>query len=473
MRQRVVEDPHFNFLRHLAQEMGVKIFLVGGLVRDLLLGRPTQDVDLILSQGALEAAKGFSRHTGGTYVLLREEGEMARVVINGQVFDFANFRGHTLEGDLKKRDFTINAIALSLAEAFSADEWNLFDPLKGINDLEAGIIKITSSDSFLRDPLRLLRAFRLSSQLGLSIESETRQALKNSASLLTRSAPERIHYEWLLLLSQISSFTSILGMEETGLLEILFPEMTALRKIRQDRYHHLDVFGHSLLTLQSLEMLMQKDTSVSTDLELEITSYLSQNQKAAWLKWAALLHDLGKAETAREKDGRLIFYGHAEASQRKLEMIAERFRLGKQELSFLCKLTGGHMRLFHLIQEEDRGPLTHRAINRFIREVSDELCGFFLLALADSLAAQGPEKPPDREDRIRKMWSQALVFKKEWLPPLPQKAPLLSGDDLIELGLAPGPSFKILLSEIQEEQWAGEIQTKEEALDWLKKRISL
>jgi len=472
MRRWVVEDPFFTLLLHLSQEMGSEIFLVGGLVRDRLLGRETQDVDLTLSAEALRTARLFADQTGGTFVLLREEGEMARVIIKNQDFDFATFRGPDLMADLRARDFTINALALSLDEAFSPGEWHLRDPLEGINDLEAKRLKMTSAEAFLLDPLRLLRAFRFSAQLGLRIEPKTRQTLKHSATLLPRSAPERIRYEWLVLLSQPSSFTSILDMEETGVLETLFPEMTVLRDISQDRYHHLDVFGHSLLTYQSLEKLFQGEFPLPTDLEKEMAFYLHDHRRPGWLKWAALLHDLGKAETAGEKNGHRIFYGHAEASQRQFELIAERFRLGHPEQSFLRRLIGGHMRPLFLAQEEGRGRLSRRALNRFVHEASEELSGFFLLALADSLAAQGPEKPSDMEALIKAVWRQTLLVRQEWLTPVIKKPPLLSGKDLIEFGLTPGPSFKILLCEILEEQWEGTVRSKEEALTWLKKRLT-
>ncbi|MFH0788524.1 MAG: hypothetical protein V2B13_13050 [Pseudomonadota bacterium] len=503
LRPWVVNHHPFNILLKISQEIGAEVFLIGGLVRDRLLGRETRDVDLTLSQEALKAARLFAEQTGGTFVLLREEGEMARVVINGQSFDFSKLRGPDLEADLKARDFTINAICLPLAQAFAPGEWLPYDPLNGIRDLENRLLRMTDPDCFQQDPLRILRAFRLSAQLGLTIDSDTRQAIKKWGPVLTRSAPERIHYEWLLLLSQPAGFVSLLEMEEAGLLEVLFPEIGLLRGIRQDRYHHLDVFQHSLLTFQFLEKLIQRscpaegrDTMkyenkagrrlnlepyfrtkrhfpLPADLEAEMFSFLNPDWKPAWLKWAALVHDLGKAVTGNERKGQQTFYGHPEASQGQFDSIAQRYRIGNREKTFIQKMIGGHMRPLLLVQEEVRGHLTRRALNRFVREASDELSGFFLLALADSLAAQGPEKPQDLEDRIMNLWRQALLIRDEWISP-PAKVPaLVSGRDLIELGLKPGPLFKTLLSEIKEEQMEGRIPSREEALDWIKNRLGL
>ncbi len=473
LRCWVTGRPFFKILLEIAEEVGTDIFLVGGLVRDWLLGRETQDVDLTLSKEALKAARIFAARTGGTFVLLREEGETARVVTNDQTFDFCKFRGPDLEADLKGRDFTINAIALPLAQAFTQGEWVPYDPLKGIEDLHKRVLRLTSPDCFQQDPLRMLRAFRLSAQLGLMIHPETRQAIKRWAFTLTRSAPERIHYEWQLLLALDNSFVSIKEMEEVGLLTILFPELGRLKGIQQDRYHHLDVFQHSLLTFQCLEKLIQRLIPLPKDLDGEMVSTLKPDRKRAWLKWAALFHDLGKAATGNEKEGFKTFYGHPEASQTLFGFVAERYRLSNREKEFIEKMIGWHMRPLFLVQEDRMGHLGRRALNRLVREGADELSSHFLLALADSLAAQGNEKPEDLEDRLIDLWRKAIFIRDEWLRPLSNTPPLISGRDLIELGLTPGPIFKTLLSEVEEEQWDGEVKSREEAIEWVKRRLEI
>jgi poly(A) polymerase len=317
----------------------------------------------------------------------------------------------------------------------------------------------------------MLRAFRLAAQLGLEMDSATLQAINIQAPALTRSAPERIRYEWMLLLSQPEGFISILGMEETGLLGIIFPELVPLKGVMQGRFHHLDVFQHSLLTVKLLEQITQEKIPLPADLRREVISYLQQKGKLAYLKWAALMHDLGKATTAREKDGHQTFYGHAEESQRQFDPLADRLKLSNLEKIFFQKLLGGHMRPFSLAQEKGRGTLTGRALKRFVRDTAEEVNGFFLLALADSLAAQGTEKPPDFEERLLEVWRRALQIKEEWFPVRTPRPPLITGKDLIDLGLKPGPLFKVLLSEIQEEHWEGKVRSKEEALSWVKKRI--
>lgn len=473
LRHWVTRHPLLKTLLTISEEMGAAIFLVGGLIRDRLMARETQDVDLTLSREALKTARAFAERTAGTFVLLREEGEMARVVVKDQIFDFSIFRGPDLEADLKGRDFTVNAISFSLGSAFVPGEWIPYDPLQGIRDLEHRILRMASPDCFEQDPLRMLRAFRLAAQIGLTIDDPSRQAIKKRASNLTRCASERIRNEWFLLLSQPASVAAIREMDESGLLEVLFPELTSLKGIHQDRYHHLDVFDHSLLTFQHLELLIERPIPLAADLEEEIIAFLKPDRKAAWLKAAALFHDLGKARTGEVKNGYRTFYGHAEASLKRFQAIADRYRLSNREKEFIGRLIGGHMRPLFLVQEAGKGTLTRRALTRFVREEAEALTAFFLLALADSLGAQGREKPPDMENRLMGLWRKALLVRKVWIQPLEKKPPLLSGRDLIALGLEPGPLFKTLLSEIKEEQQEGGISTREQAFQRIRERCGL
>lgn len=473
LRQWVVSQPEFQLLLTISQEVGADIFLIGGLVRDRLLEKDTQDVDITFSRESLKAAGIFADRTGGSFVLLRPEGELARVVLQGRTYDFAKFRGPDLEADLRGRDFTVNAIALSLVQAFGPKEWLPYDPLNGIPDLQNRVLRMAAEDCFEKDPLRMLRAFRFSAQLGLTIDSATGQVIEKSVSGLTRSAPERIHYEWQHLLSQPSSYFSLQAMEQSGLLKVLLPEMEGLKGVEQDRYHHLDVYQHSLLTFRCLEDLFQKGISLPEDLEKAMVSFMEEKNKAAWLKWAALLHDLGKAETAGQKQGHKTFYGHAGFSQNLFAPIADRFRISNQEKNFIERMIGRHMRPLSLIQELIKKTLTRRALIRFVREIGEELNGLFLLALADTLAGRGKEKPRDLEDRLKELWRAALITRDQIIGPWEIIPPLVSGKDLVELGMTPGPVFKTVLSEIKEEQLEGKISDREQALEWIKRRLDL
>jgi poly(A) polymerase len=472
LRRWVTDHRHFQILRLLSDKLRVEVFITGGLVRDRIINKETPDVDVTLAREALQLAQLFADQIGGSFVLLREEAETARVVLKGATYDFAKFRGPDLEADLRGRDFTINAIALSLNQAFEEKEWTVIDPLGGIDDLKNEILRMTSPDCFNQDPLRTLRAFRFSSQLSLTVEPNTFQAIKDAAGLLTRTAPERIHHEWLVLLSQPACFHQVELMDPAGLLEVLFPELCQLKNVPQNGYHHLNAFEHSLLSLRYLEEVISGHPLLSAHLEEEVLNYQKGKIKLPWLKWATLLHDLGKAATGEKKGDRLTFYDHVSASQNLFQSIAERYRLSHREKNYIQQMIGWHMRPHHLIQEERKMELSRKALTRFIREVGDDLNGVFLIGLADSLAAQGEEKPADLETHLIAFWEKALEVREEVVRTLQKARPLLTGQDLIDLGLLPGPLFKTLLSDIQEERLEGRITSREEALQWAQRRIA-
>jgi poly(A) polymerase len=463
--------PFFKTLLQLSREAGIEIYLVGGLVRDTLLGRETQDVDLTLSRDALATALRFAEQTGGTFVLLKEEKETARVVLQGWNIDFAQFRAPDLRADLHGRDFTINAIALPLTQAFAEGDWLPYDPLCGMRDLKDRVLRMTGPNSFPQDPLRLLRAFRLMAQLDLTIDAETRQAIKKWASLLRKSASERIHYEWNLLLAQPDSARAFKFMDEDSLAEVLFPDLTLLKGINPKGYHHLDVFQHSVLTLQCLEDLLQGRILLPKDLEREMRAYIDLNRNLPVLKWAALFHDLGKIDTKIEAKGKMTFYGHEEFSLNRFEGLAERYRLSHREKELIGRLIGRHMRPHFLLNEKRKGLLSRRALLRFIREAGEELAGLFLLSLADSLAAQGREKPEEQDKLLESLWVEAIFLREEVVRPMVKRTPLISGRDLIALGLKPGPMFKKILESVQESYWSGEISTRDEALAKIKENF--
>jgi len=471
LRNWVIQEPLFQTLRQTADRLGCACYLTGGLVRDWFLGRPTRDIDLAVSRQALALAREFAQAAQGTFVLLKKDQATARVVLPGLQFDFAGFRASSLPEDLRDRDFTINSMALPLTPAFGPDPWEPIDPLNGAGDLAQGIIRQCGPNSFDRDPLRLLRAYRLKAQLGMEIEPETRQGLKKWGPALIRSAPERRLYEWLQLLAQPEAGPTLSLMNEDGILDILFPEFLPLKNTPQNSYHHLNVFDHSFLAFQWLEQILTHEPPWPSGLAEDLKTCPENGAQRSYLKWTALVHDLGKPAAAERREHRWTFHSHDRFGQELFKKIAERFRLGHQARDTMVRLIGWHMRPFHLLQEETQGRRTPRAVLRLVKETREDLNRVFLLALADCRAAQGPDQPPDLEARLIRLWQEALQIQKEVILPLSSAPPLISGNDLIQLGLTPGPLFKEIIDRIKEEQWSGAITTREEALDWIRKAL--
>jgi poly(A) polymerase len=471
LRDWITREPLFRTLRQTADRLGCACYLTGGLVRDWLLGRPTRDIDLAVSRQALGLAREFAQAAQGTFVLLKKDQATARVVLPDLQFDFAGFRASSLPDDLMDRDFTINSLALPLTPAFGSDPWEPVDPLNGADDLAQGIIRRCGPECFYQDPLRLLRAYRLQAQLGMEIEPETRQGLKTGASELNRSAPERRLYEWLQLLAQPRAAPTLSRMNEDGILDILFPEFLPLKNTPQNSYHHLNVFDHSFLAFQRLEQILTREPPLPSGLTEALGTSPETGALRPYLKWTALVHDLGKPAAAERRDHRWTFHAHDRIGQELFIKLAHRFRLGHQARDTIVRLIGWHLRPFHLLQEETRGRRTPRAVLRLVKETGEDLNPLFLLALADCRAAQGPERPADLEDRLIRLWQEALQLQQEIILPLAGAPPLISGNDLIQMGFTPGPWFKEIIDRIKEEQWSGAITSREGALAWIQRAL--
>ncbi len=471
LRNWVTQEPLFQTLRQRADRLGSACYLTGGLVRDWFLGRPTRDIDLAVSRQALELAREFAQAAQGTFVLLKEDRATARVVLPGLQFDFAGFRAASLPEDLRDRDFTINSLALPLTSAFGPDPWEPIDPLNGAGDLDQGIIRQCTPNSFDRDPLRLLRAYRFQAQFGMEIEAETRRGLQEWGPTLNRSASERRLYEWLQLLAQPLSGPSLSLMNEDGILDILFPEFLPLKNTPQNSFHHLNVFDHSFLALQCLEQILTHRPPGPPELSEALKAHPEKEALRPLLKWTALVHDLGKPAAAERRANRWTFHSHDRFGQELFNNMAERFRLGRQARETMVRLIGWHMRPFHLLREEPLGGRRPRALLRWVKETGEDLNSIFLLALADCRAAQGPDRPPDLEDRLIRLWREALQIQKEIIIPLASAPPLINGNDLIHLGLVPGPLFKEILDRIKEERWSGALTTREDALAWIESAL--
>ncbi len=454
-------------LQHLAAARGLEVYLVGGTVREMALGGATPDLDLAVSADTLALARDLANALGGTYVLLDEQERTARVVWQEDILDLAEFRAPTLEGDLKGRDFTFNAIALDLKAILKEQPLVVIDPLGGLADLAQGIIRMVSADNLAYDPLRLLRAYRFAATHGFRITPETRAAIQRHAAKFARVAGERVHQELFIFLAAPRAAFWLKDMAQVGLLFRMFPELADLEDVLQDGFHHLDVFWHSLETAGQLEEVLAAPQAFFGELAQEIARYVEDPAKRVLLKLGALFHDVGKpkVQARRPMPERYTFYHHERIGVEIFENVAARLRLSTVETRTVIHFIRWHMRPFLLLPAFRRGELSVRALGRMVRAARPEFPGCFAVAMADSLAAQGRQKPADAERALADLADVAYRFLKERLEPQEHRPRLLTGHDLKKiLGLKPGPQFKRLLKAVEEAQWEGQVTTREEAL---------
>lgn len=460
----------------LRRECGQELYLSGGSLRDLLLGRIPHDIDLTIAQGAQHFAQTLAECTNGAFVPLDAGEDVARVVSGGLVIDVAAFREgtNTIEEDLQLRDFTINALAVSLDNLLDGQAGDtglalpLLDPCGGYADIKERLIRLTHAEAFSSDPLRMLRAFRLAATLDCRVDTATAAAIQRDHALIRRSAAERVAAELNALMLSPRSHGAVLAMQANGLLFEVLPELAAGAGVQQPASHHLDVLGHSLEALHQVELLIAEPEQGFPDCSPVMRAWLSDEHNILILKWAALLHDLGKPATWAQNsgpDGRITFYQHEQAGVKQVQALARRLRWSTRQTERISLLISQHMRPFHLLNVARQGELSLKACIRLVRAVGEELPGLLLLAQADAQAGKGESRPENMEYEVAGLAARLHKVRDERVLPVQSSPPLLGGRDLIkELGLIPGPLFKIILEAVDLARMEGTISARAEAL---------
>lgn len=461
------------------------VYLVGGAVRDLLLQRPTHDLDFVLTGDVLRTARRVANAVGGAFYPLDEARETGRVLVDAggrrQVLDFAALRGPDLESDLRARDFTVNAMALEIRSPQS-----LIDPLGGAADLRQGLLRACAPTSFQDDPVRILRAVRLALALNLHIIPETREWMRASLQGLERVSPERMRGEIFRILDGRQPAAGIRALDMLGALAYILPDLETMRGVTQSAPHISDVWDHTLNVVQNLGNVLgvlglehDPDAVVSWALgmvSVRLGRYrqaLHEHMQAALnpdrshrslLFLAALYHDAGKPATRTvEPGGRVRFLEHEDVSEELARTRGQAFRLSNLEIERLRTIVRGHMRPLLLAQGENLP--SRRAVYRFFRDTGAAGVDICLLSLADVLATYGPTLP--REVWMRHLDVVRSLLDAWWENTGEHIAPpaLVSGHELIrEFRLKPGPLVGQMLEAIREAQAAGEVKEREQAL---------
>lgn len=473
---RSYTDELLQALRRTVDKSGARLYLVGGTVRDCLLDRVSHDLDLAVSGSAVPFAKMLRRELGeGTLVdLSSTDEETMRLIWRGEQIDLSAFRAgvKSIEEDLRLRDFTINAMALPFGE-LTGDRlnWNLIDPTGGLGDLREGWIRHCRG-AFIADPVRMLRAYRLRATLGFQLQEATKQAVRQHARLIGTIAAERIGHELQLIFDSSRTTITLREMAETGLLRQLLPELYRGEGVEQPEFHHLDVFEHCFLALQMMETIIAEPERFFPGHGRRIVDYLQKEQLPRCLKWAALMHDIGKPATREiraDKDGRVTFYGHDEIGRELFQQFADRAKWSRADSEMVGGLISMHMHPFHLCNVQREVPISKRAALKLCRRAEKSLPGLFLLAMSDSLASRGEKKPERMEEELVALFTTVQKIYDENIAPVLHGPRLVSGKDLIEeCKLAPGPLFSEILSELEVARVEGTVVDRRTALAWVK-----
>lgn len=430
-------------------------YIVGGSIRDILLDRSPTDYDIAVPGSPAKFAAQLAAKINGHLVEIgKADQQILRVVSPQHLIDVAPLSGPTIESDLNKRDFTIDAMAYHLSSG------ELIDPLNGRRDLSLKQVRMVSGDVFSKDPIRLLRAFRIAALLGFGIEARTAAAIRDEAARIQQSAGERIRSELFTLFEVPQSHPYLVQMAESGLLFAVFPEMIALRGCRQNRHHIHDVFDHTLWTYRCLERLISEFSMPSSASGVDAGTFAAA--AAGMLKCAVLLHDVGKppARTVAA-NGSVHFFDHAHKSADMAGAIAARLKCSRRQQQFLDFIIRNHLRPLSLFEAHRNNNLTPGSLTRFYLTCGDNAPFLLLHALADSQAKKNDPENADFRAFVMNLLQRYFADFK----PIRLKPPLITGADLItEFNLIPSPRFKKILAAVEEARLSKKLTTRKEAL---------
>ena len=424
-----------DLIDRIAREVSAsdEIYLVGGAVRDLLLGNSIHDVDLAVKGSALDLAERLAGPLQLTVVPVGEEHNVVRLAQKGQaVVDIAGFAG-TIHTDLARRDFTLNALAIPLSAWFTDRQ-----VISNGGIPEGRELVPVASGVFAADGVRLLRAVRQAQQYDLTLTGDTLALLRANAEYLRKASEERVRDEFMRILSLPDAFSAVILLDQCGLLTKVIPELEPCRDCPQPPEHHeFDVLWHQLHALRFAELLTEPANKAMTPEFVEHFDSLAGDgySRRTLLKLSALVHDLGKPDTLSHSDT-YHFYQHEHVGQVIAKNWLNSLKFSQQNVDMVSTLVRDHLRPHVII----RPGVTRRAMHHFCRDLGDNLIDGFFLAMSDGLAA--------REQDYRLIWDDVIVGRDRLLAfsrePVNQPAGVCSfvnGNDVMrEFGVDPGAS---------------------------------
>jgi len=440
---------------------GEDAWLVGGTVRDTLLHRLSDDVDLAVQGDCERLARELGDATGGAVFNLSQRYALWRVLLPDGRVDLTPLRGPTLADDLAGRDFTVNALARPLAGG------DLIDPLGGRDDLRAGCLRPCSEEAFTDDPLRVMRLARLALDLGFEPAPGAEVAARAAADALASVSGERVQHELSATLALPAATRAVRRLSDLGALAVVLPELDRCRGVTQNHYHHHDVFEH---TLEALDHLPGVIAVLGGDKYLASPAEAGLPDEAAIvpLAYAALLHDIAKPDVrAVGEDGRVMFWRHDTLGAEMAVAALRRLGTSRRFQEYVARLIREHLRLGFLVREM---PLSKRGLVRYRRAVEPFVFEAIALSLADRMATRGAKTPP-------RSLARHFRIARDVFGDAPPATPLrlLDGDEVMAiLEVGPGPEVGEALAALREEIDVGAVtdaaQARESVLAWWRER---
>lgn len=440
----------------------IQTYLIGGFVRDILMGEKSPDRDLIVCNcDVKEFSKNLADKLNAYFIELDSINKIYRIVFEDKInyLDITCPIENNLEKDIKRRDLTINAIAYNLNDS------KFIDLVNGMSDIQNKKIKGISFENFEDDPLRILRIYRFYSKTGFQIDEELINTTKTLLKRINEPAKERITTELLKMFEGEYCDKALLKLEETGLLYEIFPIYNDVKKIPPNTHHHLDLTHHLIETVNQIQINYKNSNE-------EIRNYLDTYvygsvKRIAFLKLASFLHDIGKPScwTIEEDTQRHRFIKHDEIGSKLVVPILKELKFSKKQIEYIQTLIKYHIYPSSLISAPD---VNEKAYMKFYRKMDGFVIDVIFLAMADRLSARGikvtDEMVKNNIENLTKLLNNYLTMKKD-IKPLEK---LLDGNDIMEiLGIKQSPQLGIIVKQLKEAQLNGDVTTKKEAIDFV------
>ena len=464
MIDKIEQNSIVKTLRQFFQNKKEHAYIVGGYLRDCMLDIHSSDIDIVTPKSTTKTlAQEFADKINGYFVELDSINNIYRVVFENKLdyVDFATCVGNSIEEDLKRRDFTINAIAYDLADN------RIIDVSKGQEDIKNGIIREIEKENITDDPIRILRAFRFQSMLGFELSNELKNIIKEHATLLNTTAKERINTELIKLFAGKNVVAAIHALDEYKILEMLIPEVKEIKRIPPNSHHHLPLIEHSIETVKQVQIYYENAKGEVQDHFNELL--FAGIPRIAYLKFAAFLHDVGKPATWKiEPDtGRHRFIMHDTEGAKIIVPTLRNLKFSKKQIAYIQKIIKNHIYPAALVTSPEKN---NKAYLRFYRKMGEEVIDIIAIAHADRLSAQGPAITKEITDKnisgLKELLDYYLESKNE-IKPLPK---LLDGKEIMNiLNIKASPELGKIIEALKEAQISSFVNTKDEAIKFVKK----
>ncbi len=489
------KSPILRLIEEEARAWDEPVYLVGGMIRDVLWDSPSKlDFDIAVGGSAKAFADKLAGRLMATCFVLHESTQIYRIALKAKgrhvaQVDVAQVQGGGIEDDLSRRDFTVNALALKLPLSGT----DPIDPTGGLKDIKGRILKATGDEVFPKDPIRLLRAFRIAANLDLRIDRKTLADIHFHRTEITKSAGERIRHEFLGILSSLGSAPWLKCMDETGLLTQVFPELEASRKCAEVYYGKGGALKHSIEVVERMDYLIPNLADIYADLAAPINDQMlpifdDSVRHTALLRLSALLHDVAKPACAKKVDGRLRFFGHEAKGAKMAAGILERLRFSSKETEMVSTVIRHHLRPGNLAANE---AISDKAVYRFFRDLGDYGVSLLLLCWSDHASYLSPAILKKNIKHIRKHPSpQPCAGKREsdttktvyhlqvisyllqhffFRPDVSRPVRFLTGHDVMKnFKIEPGPRLGEILKALEEAQAEGRVKNREDAMRFVR-----